>query len=345
MRRKSGFLVRVILVSSLAVLTWGCFAGKGTASYNITGRILDENGNPAARTTIAYEGKRSSGSVETLSDGSFTILGIEGNVDVIPTHDTWTFLPPSVRIAKTTKGLLFLVDYEGKPTKPNWSEDPLLRNLEQDIRAPTDYSALAADITVHGRVTCEKEAKRDAAVYLVNLEKPNVISFFARTDYLGNYSIPNVTAGLYKIVFMREGCRPVTITEHIIGTTILDQDLKKDGQPIWLVKETDRMIYHFKEGQEVSKAEINWQEERLRLIEDFFGVTVPQKIECYQGSSPREVSLLELTAFSLAVKWQFTAHHLLLTGMKQHTRLRIFSIRTETQLLTRVWQSFSAGVK
>lgn len=165
---------------------------------------------------------------------------------------------------------------------------------EARIKAPSDYSGIIGNITVSGKVsTIDGKPVEGATVYMVCQDEINKISLLDVTDMNGSFSIQDVLPGKYNIVFGKENYNPVTITA-VIGDSSknFDQVLESTSNPVWLMKETDRMIYHYKEGQEISDIEIEAQEERLEFIENFLGVKVKEKIGFYMASSQREASML-----------------------------------------------------
>jgi hypothetical protein len=62
---------------------------------NISGTIVDNNGNPISGVTVAYTGT-SSGSTTTASNGTYTLTGLaNGNYTITPSLAKWTFSPTS----------------------------------------------------------------------------------------------------------------------------------------------------------------------------------------------------------------------------------------------------------
>ncbi|MHB8063885.1 MAG: carboxypeptidase-like regulatory domain-containing protein [Ruminiclostridium sp.] len=167
-------------------------------------------------------------------------------------------------------------------------------NYEAIIKAPFDYSMVTGNIKISGKVNTKSNTPIEGAtVYLIGLNKINKISLLDITDNNGNFSIPDVSPGKYKIVFGKEDFKPVTITATIDNSNkTFIQALDNSTSPKWLEKETARMIYHYKEGQEISDIEISAQEERLESIEGFLDEKVSKKIHYYQTTSQRESSLL-----------------------------------------------------
>lgn len=92
----------VWIVFLMMILLTAC----GTKSFNISGRVIDAQGNGLSGVTLIFSGG-SSGSVETGGDGQWQITGLKGSVTIQPQKTGWVFQPEKKVVQSSAKNLIF----------------------------------------------------------------------------------------------------------------------------------------------------------------------------------------------------------------------------------------------
>lgn len=166
-----------------------------------------------------------------------------------------------------------------------------LKNL--DIIKTIDYRETKEVTDISGKVLdlYNDEFKGlDTYVTLINLETENNNNYTAVADKHGEFEIKGVISGEYKIVFTKKGYKPLSMYKTISPDyNKINVELWQTSDTNWINNETERIVYHYKDGIEISKAEINFQNKRLREIEKFFGLEINDKINYYICKYPEEI--------------------------------------------------------
>jgi|GEM_PF-4788279 len=168
--------------------------------------------------------------------------------------------------------------------------------VEEVIKAPFDYSILSdleVQINFKGKINdISNNLLENVQVNMINLDEYTYYSLYALTNHDGFYQIPNVKPGNYRIAFSKEGYiaefRDIVVTSNNQNMDFTLQP-SNNAEPKWVTKETTRMIYHFKEGQELPEMAVKDQEDRLEFIEKMLNTKVTQKINLYYGL-PKELA-------------------------------------------------------
>jgi internalin A len=157
-----------------------------------------------------------------------------------------------------------------------------------------DYRRLKKKgITVKGKVTDifnDEYKGTDTYINMINIGQGSDVVLFDVTDKYGNFKMEKVLPGRYKIIFAKKGYKPLTIYKDIYSNeSDINVKIEEQSEEKWIIKETEKIIYHYKKGIEISNREIDIQQNRLETIEDFFGVKLNEKINFYICSYPYEV--------------------------------------------------------
>ncbi|SHK28596.1 leucine-rich repeat domain-containing protein [Paramaledivibacter caminithermalis] len=166
-----------------------------------------------------------------------------------------------------------------------------LKNLE--VIKTIDYLSSKDVFKVEGKVTDiynDELNGADVNVIMINLNQKNNRLFMDETNKFGEFEIQGVFSGEYKIVFTKKGYKPLISYKNIdSNSNKIKVKLELDSETKWLRKETERTVYNYKEGMEISHVEIRLQEKRLMEIEKFFGVDVKEKLNFYICTYPEEI--------------------------------------------------------
>lgn len=112
-RRFSLLVGLLILMTILAACMGG---GSSTPTYTVSGIIVDDNDNPIENVTLHFSG--SDRVAHTNDEGKWSQVGLQGSVTVTPTHDDYTFDPPSRNVTKTTSDVRFTGTAKTTPHEP-----------------------------------------------------------------------------------------------------------------------------------------------------------------------------------------------------------------------------------
>ncbi len=95
------------LMVALLIFFAGCdFFEVDQEPYNVTGRIVDKNGEGVEGVTIAFN--RGFGAVTTDEQGAWTITGLTGTVLATPLKTGWNFSPFNKRLSEESDGVQFI---------------------------------------------------------------------------------------------------------------------------------------------------------------------------------------------------------------------------------------------
>jgi Leucine-rich repeat (LRR) protein/peroxiredoxin family protein len=166
-----------------------------------------------------------------------------------------------------------------------------LNNLE--IIRTIDYKSPKAGITVEGSVTDfynDQHKGSDTYITMIDLYGQNNKLTMDVTDEHGEFKIQGVFPGEYKIVFTKRGYKPLIMHRTIdLNNNEINAKLELDSQINWASKETERTVYNYKDGMEISDVEIVLQEKRLMEIEKFFDIKIKDKVNFYICTYPEEI--------------------------------------------------------
>lgn len=166
-----------------------------------------------------------------------------------------------------------------------------LNNLE--IIRTIDYTSSEDDITVEGRVTDfynDQHKGSDTYVTMINLYGENNKLIMDVTNEHGEFKIQGVFPGEYKIIFTKKGYKPLIMYKTIdLNSDEINAKLELDSEINWIRKETERIVYNYKEDMKISDTEISLQEKRLMEIEKFFDVDMKDKVNFYICTYPEEI--------------------------------------------------------
>lgn len=166
-----------------------------------------------------------------------------------------------------------------------------LKNLE--IIRTIDYWYGKDTVAVQGKVTdlYNDEFKgSDTYVTMINLNKENNRVLMDVTNECGEFAIQGIFPGEYKIVFTKKGYKPLTMYRTIdFNSDEINVKLELDPEISWIRKETERVVYNYKDGIDILDVEINLQEKRLMEIEKFFDIEMKNKVNFFICTYPEEI--------------------------------------------------------
>ncbi len=157
----------------------------------------------------------------------------------------------------------------------------------------SDYIDIGNGITINGKITDvygDEKGGNDTRVSLVRIKDPDYRVLTTVADRYGEFIINGAQPGEYKITFTKKNYKPLTMYRELgKDKETIDVKIEEHGNVKWNRKNTERIIFNYRAGMEVSNEEVEILEKRLRDIEEFFGVTLDQKINYYICTYPKEV--------------------------------------------------------
>jgi len=135
------FLVFIIFLLS------GCQNFNDT--YSISGIITTEDGEPAPKVTIMYEGANS-GSTYTNAEGEYNISGLTGETDIIPKKTNCNFSPKKRTVESSNLGVDFIA--EGEVATINPEVHPLMEIKNVNIEETSEKTSFHCDIKNIGSI-------------------------------------------------------------------------------------------------------------------------------------------------------------------------------------------------
>ena len=95
-KRKHNYLALLLLTGFLVFIFSGCDVEVETETYNITGEIVDNQGQGIGGVSISFGNDNET--VTTSEDGKWSKGGLEGTVTVTPVKGDWAFEPESQQV-------------------------------------------------------------------------------------------------------------------------------------------------------------------------------------------------------------------------------------------------------